>query len=93
MPSPGREWLTEYEVFRDAELKAGFSYFVFEEVAQRLDDFFEIYVIRQSSDVMMGFDDGGFSADAALSQRLGRWFPVPGSLQHQFSLLLLRRHE
>ena len=64
--SRAREWLTEYEVFRDAELKAGFSYFVFEEVAQRLDDFFEIYVIRQSSDVMMGFDDGGFSADAAL---------------------------
>lgn len=23
-------------------------------------------VVRQSSDVMMGFDDGGFSADAAL---------------------------
>ena len=64
--SRAREWLTEYEVFRDAELKAGFSYFVFEEVAQRLDDFFEIYVVRQSSDVMMGFDDGGFSADAAL---------------------------
>ena len=64
--SRAREWLTEYEVFRDAELKAGFSYFVFEKVAQRLDDFFEIYVVRQSSDVMMGFDDGGFSADAAL---------------------------
>ena len=57
--SRARDWLTEYEVFWDAELKAGFSYFVFEEVAQRLDDFFEIYVVRQSSDVMMGFDDGG----------------------------------
>ena len=64
--SRAREWLTEYEVFRDAEFQTGFSYFIFEEVAQRLDDFFEIYVVRQSSDVMMGFDDGGFSADAAL---------------------------
>ena len=61
-----REWLTEYKIFRNAEFQTGFSYFIFEEVAQWLDDFFEIYVIRQSSDIMVRFDNGGFSADTAL---------------------------
>ena len=74
-----------------SEFQTGFSYFILEEVAQRLDDFFEIYVVRQSSDVMVGFDHGGFSADDRSLQRPGRWFPVPGSLQHQSSLLLPRR--
>ena len=64
--SRSREWLTEDKFLRDAKLQTRFADFIFEEVAQRLDDFFEIYVVRQSSDVMMGFDDGGFSADAAL---------------------------
>ncbi len=64
--SRAREWLTEYEFFRNSKLKAGFSYFIFEEVTQRLDDFFEINVVRKSSYVVMGFDDCGFSAKAAL---------------------------
>ena len=60
------EWLTEYKIFRNSEFKTGFSYFIFEKVAQWLDDFFEIYVIRQSSDIMVRFDNGGFSADTTL---------------------------
>ena len=58
-----REWLTEYQVIRDAEFQTGFSYFIFEQVTQRLDDLFEIYVLRQTAYVVMRFDYGGFSAN------------------------------
>ncbi|CDB20059.1 cytosine deaminase [Blautia sp. CAG:52] len=59
-----REWLTEYQVIRNAKFQTGFSYFVFEQVTQRLDDFLEIYMLRQTTYVVVGFDHGGFSANA-----------------------------
>src|SRR5699024_8699399 len=61
-----REWLAEYQVFRDAQFKAGFADLVFEEVAERLNDFFEVDVVREAAHIVVGFDDGGFAAEAAL---------------------------
>ena len=61
-----REWLAEYQVFRDAQFKAGFADLVFEEVAERLNDFFEVDVVREAAHIVVGFDDGGFAAKAAL---------------------------
>ena len=60
------EWLTEYQLFRDSKLQTGLAYLVFEEVAEWLDDFFEINVVRKSSYVVVGLDDCGFSAKTAL---------------------------
>ena len=40
------ERLAEYQVLRDAKFQSGFPYFVFEQVAQGLDDFFEVYTVR-----------------------------------------------
>ena len=58
-----REWLTEYQFFRNAEFQSGFADFIFEEVTQRLDDFFEIYIIRKSSYVVVGLDHCRFSTE------------------------------
>ena len=44
--SRSREWLTEDKFLRDAKLQTRFADFIFEEVAQRLDDFLEIYEVR-----------------------------------------------
>ena len=60
-----REWLAEYQIFRDAQLETGFADLVFEEVAERLDDLFEVDVFRQAAHVVVRFDDGGFAAEAA----------------------------
>ena len=62
-----REWLTEDEGFREAQFEAGFADLVFEEVAERFDDFFEVYVVREAAHVVVGFDNGGFSAEAAFN--------------------------
>ena len=56
------EWLTEYQFFWDSKLQTCFTYFIFEQVAKWLDDFFEINEIRKSAYIMMGFDHCGFSA-------------------------------
>ena len=52
-------------MLRDAKFQSGFPYFVFEQVAQGLDDFFEVYTVRQASHVVVGLDDCGFSAKPA----------------------------
>ena len=64
--SRSREWLTEYQSLRNSKLQSGFADFIFEEVTQRLDDFFEIYEIRKAAYIVMGFDHCGFSAETAL---------------------------
>ena len=64
--SRAREWLTEYQSFRNSKLKAGFTDLIFEQVTKRLNDFFEINEIRKASYVVMGFDHCGFSAETAL---------------------------
>ena len=61
-----REWLTEYQSFRNSKLQSGFADFVFEEVTERFDDFFEIYEIRKTAYVVVRFDHCGFSAKTAL---------------------------
>ena len=44
--SRSRERLTEYEFFRNAKFQTSFADFIFEQIAQRLDDFLEIYILR-----------------------------------------------
>ena len=51
--SRSREGLTEYKVFRDSKFKSGFSNLIFEQVSQRLDDLFEINIIRQTSHIVV----------------------------------------
>ena len=65
-----REWLTEYQVIRNAKFQTGFSYFVFEQVTQRLDDFFEIYMLRQTTYVVMRFDYGCLLYTSHMETRL-----------------------
>lgn len=64
--SRSREWLTEDKFLRDAKLQTRFADFIFEEVAQRLDDFLEIHIIRETADVVVGLDHCGFSAKSGL---------------------------
>lgn len=56
------EWLTENKIFRNAKFKTCFADFVFEQVAEWLNDLFEINEIRKSSYVVVGFDHCGFTA-------------------------------
>ena len=51
------EWLTEYEIIWKAKLKTCFTNLILEEVAKRLDDFFEIYIIWKPSYIVVRFDD------------------------------------
>ena len=39
-----REWLTEYQVLRNTKLQTCLADFILEQIAQRLDDFLEIYI-------------------------------------------------
>ena len=64
--SRSREWLTEDKFLRDAKLQTRFADFIFEEVAQRLDDCLEIHIIRETADVVVGLDHCGFSAKSGL---------------------------
>ena len=61
-----RERLAVYELFRNSELKTGLTDLVFEEVAERLNDLFEINIIRKASDIVVGFDHCRFSAETTL---------------------------
>ena len=60
------ERLTIYELLRNSELQTGLTNLVFEEVAEWLNDLFEINIIRKSSDIVVGFDHCGFSAETTL---------------------------
>ena len=51
------EWLTVYQIVRQTELSAQCANFVFEQQAQRLDDLFEVNIVRQTAYVVVGFDD------------------------------------
>ena len=61
-----RERLAVYELLRNSEFQTGLTDLVFEEVAERLNDLFEINIIRKSSDIVVGFDHCGFSAETTL---------------------------
>ena len=67
-----REWLTAYKVFRDAEFAARITDFIFEEKAQRFNDFFEIDIIRESAHIMVGFDHCGFAKAGLDDIRINR---------------------
>ena len=56
-----REWLAAYQIFRDAEFAAGFTNFVLEKETERFDDFFEINAVRETTDLVVGLDDCGFT--------------------------------
>ena len=64
--SRAREWLTEYQSFRNSKFKASFTDLIFEQITKRLNDFFEINEIRKASYIVVGFDHCGFSAETAL---------------------------
>ena len=64
--SRARERLTEYQVLWNAKLQTNFTNLILEQVTQRLDDLLEIYVIRQSTHIMVGFDHCGFTAKTGL---------------------------
>jgi len=61
IPSPAVDWdvdgNTEGNTGDFQSSETGFADFVFEEVAQWLDDLFEIYIVRKSSYIVVGFDD------------------------------------
>ena len=60
------EYKAAKKFLRDAKLQTRFADFIFEEVAQRLDDFLEIHIIRETADVVVGLDHCGFSAKSGL---------------------------
>ena len=49
-----------------SKLQTGFTDFIFEKITKWLNDFFEIYEIRKTAYVVMGFDHCGFSAKTTL---------------------------
>lgn len=51
-----RERLTKYQALWNSKFKTSLSYFVFEQVAKRLDDFFKINIVWQTAYVVMRFD-------------------------------------
>ena len=60
------EGLPINQIRRDSQLQPCFSNFILEEVTEGLNDFLEVDIIRQSTHIMMGLDDSGFSAQTAL---------------------------
>jgi len=60
-----RERLTHDKFFRNPEMKSYLPYLILEQVAQRLDDFLEINIVRKSADIVVRFDDGRFTAQSA----------------------------
>src|SRR4029079_13206739 len=50
-----REWMAPKDLFRNVQLSSDQSHFVFEQLAQRLDQF-EIHLFRQPPDVVMTLD-------------------------------------
>ena len=60
------ERLTEYQVLRDTKLQSYLTDLILEQVAQRLDDLLEIYIVGQAAYVVMGLDHCGFTAQSAL---------------------------
>ena len=54
--SRSREWLTEYQFFRNSKFQSCFTNLIFKQITKRLDNFFEIYEIRETAYIVMGFD-------------------------------------
>ena len=61
-----RERLTEYQFFRNSKLQTCLTDLILEQVAQRLDDLLEINIVRKSSDIVVGLDDSGLTAQSTL---------------------------
>ena len=51
--SRSRERLAEYQILRNAKLKACLTHLILEQIAQRLDDLLEINIVRQTSDIVV----------------------------------------
>ena len=60
-----REGLACYQMLRQAQLTARLTHFILKQVAQRLDNLFEVYEIRQAAYVMMALNRSGFASQAA----------------------------
>lgn len=61
-PRPGAgEGLAVNQILRKAEFQAGKAHLILEQKAERFNDLLEIYIIRQPSHVMVGFDHSGFA--------------------------------
>ena len=55
-PDPGNGWRAK-DLFRNAQFPSDQSHFIFEQLAQRLDQF-QIHLLRQAADVVMALDHG-----------------------------------
>ena len=53
-------------MLRNAKLQSYLADLILEQVAQRLDDLLEIYIVGQAAYVVMGLDHCGFTAQSAL---------------------------
>lgn len=53
-------------VFRDSKLKACLADLILKKIAERLDDFLEVYIVRKAADIVVGLDDRGLAAETAL---------------------------
>lgn len=53
-------------VFRDSKLKACLADLILKKIAERLDDFLEVYIVRKTADIVVGLDDCGLAAETAL---------------------------
>ena len=63
-PRP-RERLARNQPLGDAQLAPGLAHLVFEQIAQRLNNLFEIHAVRQAAHVVVAFNHRAFAAKAA----------------------------
>ena len=60
-----REGLTAYQIFGQAQLTAGLTHLVLEQVPQGLHQFLEVHGVGEAAYVVVALDDGGLAAQAA----------------------------
>ncbi len=75
------ERLAGDKVLRQAQLTAGLTDFVLEQVTQRLDDFLKVNIVGQTADVVVALDRGRFAAEAGLDHVGVNRAPAPKSPQ------------
>ena len=61
------ERLTADQIFGQAQLTAGLTHLVFEQVAQRLHQLLEVHGVGQTADVVVALDNSGLTAQTALN--------------------------
>ena len=77
-----REWLTVDHFFREAQLTAQFTDFIFEEFAERFDEG-EFHILRKPPYIVMGFDGGSGSRAGFHDVR------IEGALDEEFHVFQL----